>query len=67
MLVVVVTALVMTPLILGGVYLGLYVGGQLGYWRLVLPIAFSTAGFIAGMAIIFRVIKAVVARTDRTS
>jgi hypothetical protein len=58
------TALVMTPLVLGGVVLGFYVGGAVGYSQSVLAIAFSTAGFVAGMAIIFRVIKAVVARTD---
>jgi hypothetical protein len=63
LLVVLVTALVMTPLILGGVFLGLYVGGQIGYSKSVLAIAFSTVGFVAGMFIIFGVIKEVVAGT----
>lgn len=63
-MVVLATALVMTPLVIGGVFLGFYVGGAVGYSESVLAIAFSTVGFIAGMAIIFRVIKSVVARTD---
>lgn len=63
-IVVLATALVMTPLVLGGVFLGFYVGESVGYSQGVLAIAFSTVGFVAGMAIIFRVIKAVVARTD---
>jgi hypothetical protein len=62
LIVVVTTALVLTPLILAGVLLGFYVGDQVGYSRSVLAIAFSTAGFLAGMAIIWRVIQAVSAR-----
>lgn len=62
--VVLATALVMTPLVLGGALLGLYVGDAVGYSKSLLAIVFSTAGFIVGMAVIFRVIKAVVARTD---
>jgi len=58
------TALVITPLVLLGVYLGYYVGGAAGYSKSVLAIAFSTAGFLAGMAILFRVIRSVVAWTD---
>ncbi len=64
LIVVAATALVMTPLVLGGALLGFYVGGAVGYSQSVLAIAFSTVGFVAGMAIIFRVIKAVVDRTD---
>lgn len=64
LIVVLATALVMTPLVLGGVLLGFYVGGAVGYSPSVLAIGFSTVGFVAGMAIIFRVIKAVVAGTD---
>ena len=62
--VVLVTAFVMTPLVLGGALLGFYVGGQVGYSGSVLAIAFSTVGFVIGMIVIFRVIKAVVARAD---
>jgi len=62
--IVVVTALVLTPLILGGALLGYYVGDAVGYSGSVLAIAFSTVGFVAGMFVIFLVIKAVVARTD---
>jgi F0F1-type ATP synthase assembly protein I len=64
LIVVLVTALVLTPLILGGVLLGFYLGDLMGYSRSVLAIAFSTAGFLAGMAIIFRVIRLVVEKTD---
>ena len=65
LIVVVTTALVLTPLILGGVLLGFYVGGQMGYSGSILAIAFSTVGFVAGMAVIWRVIKAVVGWTNR--
>ncbi len=64
LIVVLATALVMTPLILGGVLLGFYVGDAVGYSRSILAIAFSTAGFVIGMVVIFRVIRAVVAGTD---
>ena len=65
LIVVVTTALVLTPLILGGVLLGFYVGGQVGYSGSILAIAFSTVGFVAGMVVIWRVIKAVVGRMNR--
>jgi NADH:ubiquinone oxidoreductase subunit K len=65
LIVVLATALVMTPLILGGVFLGFYIGDAVGYSRSIFAIAFSTAGFIAGMAILFRVIREVVERSDR--
>jgi F0F1-type ATP synthase assembly protein I len=64
LIVILTTALVLTPLILGGVYLGYYVADSVGYSRSVLAIAFSTIGFVAGMFVIFRVIKVVVARTE---
>jgi len=62
LIVVVTTALVLTPLILAGVFLGFYVGDQVGFSRSILAIAFSTVGFLAGMAIIWRVIRSVSAR-----
>ena len=62
LIVVVATALVLTPLVLGGVFLGFYIGDAIGYSKSILAIAFSTAGFIAGMAILFRVIYKVAAR-----
>jgi hypothetical protein len=65
--VVVATAFVMTPLILGGALLGFYVGGAVGYPGSILAIAFSTVGFVVGMAIIFWVIKEVVSWADRTT
>jgi hypothetical protein len=65
--VVVATAFVMTPLILGGAFLGFYVGGAVGYSGSILAIAFSTVGFVVGMAIIFWVIKEVVSWAGRTT
>ena len=62
--VVLATAFVMTPLILGGAFLGFYVGGAVGYSGSVLAIIFSTVGFVAGMLVIFRVIKVVVTWAD---
>jgi NADH:ubiquinone oxidoreductase subunit K len=53
------TAVVLIPLVLGGVFLGFYVGDAVGYSKSVMAIAFSTAGFIAGIAILFKVIRAV--------
>jgi galactitol-specific phosphotransferase system IIC component len=47
-----------------GVYLGYYVGGAAGYSKSVLAIAFSTAGFLAGIAMLSRVIRLVVAWTE---
>jgi len=66
-IVVLATALVMTPLILGGVLLGFYVGGSTGYPKDILAIAFSTVGFVVGMLIIFRVIKVVVPGVETPS
>ena len=60
LVVVLATPVVLIPLVLGGVFLGFYVGDSVGYSKSVMAIAFSTAGFIAGMAILFRVIRAVV-------
>ena len=65
LIVVVTTALVLTPLILGGALLGFYIGGQVRYSGSTLAIAFSTVGFVAGMALIWRVIKVLVGRMDR--
>ena len=65
LIVVVVTALVLTPLILGGAILGLYMGGQVGYSGSILAIAFSTVGFVVGMLVVWKVIRAVAGSTDR--
>jgi hypothetical protein len=67
LIVVLATALVLTPLILGGALLGFYLGGEAGYSGSVLAIVFSTAGFVVGMLVIWRVIKAVVVRADGPS
>ena len=67
LIVVLTTALVLTPLILGGALLGLAVGPQVGYSGTILAIAFSTLGFVIGMVVIWRVIKAVVGGTERST
>jgi len=64
LVVVIATALVITPLVLLGIYLGYYVGGETGYSKSVLAIAFSTAGFLGGMAVVFRAIRWVVTWTE---
>jgi F0F1-type ATP synthase assembly protein I len=66
LMVVLATALVLTPLVLFGVFLGFYVGDALGTSRSVLAIAFSTVGFLAGIFILLRVIGAVVSLVDRS-
>jgi hypothetical protein len=58
------TPLVIAPLVLLGVYLGFYVGDETGYSRTILAIAFSTVGFLASIAILVKVITAVVARSS---
>ena len=63
LIVILTTALVLTPLILGGALLGFYVGPQIVYSGTILAIAFSTIGFVIGMVVIWTVIKAVVGRT----
>jgi len=65
--VVLATALVITPLVLLGILAGYYVGGAVGYSKSILAIAFSTAGFLAGMAILLRVIGFVVSWVERES
>lgn len=65
LIVILTTALVLTPLILGGALLGFYVGPQIGYSGTILAIAFSTIGFVIGMVVIWTVIKAVVGRTPQ--
>lgn len=58
------TALVITPLVFLGVCLGYHVGDAVRYSKSVLAIIFSTVGFLAGMAILFKVIRSTVAWTD---
>jgi len=67
LVVVAVTALVLTPLVLLGVYLGYYVGDQVGYSKGAFAIAFSTVGFLAGITMVFRVIKSVAKWAGRSS
>lgn len=66
LVVVLATALVLTPLVLGGVFLGFYVGDETGYSRDIMAIAFSTAGFLVGMAVLWKVVAAVSRRVTPT-
>ena len=60
------TAVVVTPLVLLGVYLGYYVGSVVGYSGSIMAIAFSTAGFLAAIAILSKTIVKMVAREARS-
>lgn len=62
LLVMALTAIVVTPLVLAGVYLGYYVGGIVGFSGSIMAIAFSTAGFLAAIAILIKAIVWLVAR-----
>lgn len=55
------TAAVVTPLVLGGVYLGYYIGSQVGFSGSIMAIAFSTVGFLAAVAILVKAIAWLVA------
>jgi hypothetical protein len=67
LLVMALTAAVVTPLVLGGVYLGYYVGPQVGFSGSIMAIAFSTAGFLAAIAILIKAIVWLVAREQPKS
>ena len=60
-----ITAAVVAPLVLGGIYLGYYVGGETGYSKSILAIVFSTLGFLAAMAIVVKAIVAIVGRSAK--
>ncbi len=62
--VLVLTPLVIAPLVLLGAYLGFYVGDVTGLSRTLLAIAFSTAGFLASIAILVKVIARIVAKSS---
>jgi F0F1-type ATP synthase assembly protein I len=63
-LVMLLTPLIVAPFVLGGVYLGFYLGDLWGYSKSILAIVFSTAGFLAAVAIVSKVITKVVARSS---
>ncbi len=65
--VIIVTPIVIAPLVLAGAYMGFYVGDEIGSSRTVLAIAFSTAGFLASIFILVRVIKWAVARDGKAT
>jgi hypothetical protein len=67
LLVVALTAVVVTPLVLGGAYLGYYVGAVLGFDGSIMAIAFSTAGFLAAIAVLIKAIVWLVAREQPKS
>ena len=58
------TAAVITPLVLLGVYLGEYVGDLVGYSKPIMGIAFSTAAFLLGIAIVIKTIMFMVTRSS---
>ena len=60
--VVVLTAAIVTPLVLGGVYLGYYVGGQVGFSGSIMAIALSTLGFLVAVLVLVKTIALLVAR-----
>ena len=62
LMVMAITALVVTPLVLGGVYLGYYVGAQVGFSGDIMAIGFSTVGFLVAMFVLIRTITWLVAR-----
>lgn len=61
------TAAVVTPLVLAGVYLGYYVGDMVGFSGSIMAIAFSTAGFLVATAILTKAIVWLVAREQPKS
>jgi F0F1-type ATP synthase assembly protein I len=64
LLVMAVTALLVAPLVLFGVYLGYYMGDLVGYSGSIMAIVFSTVGFLAAIAILMKVIVKIVARAE---
>ena len=62
LLVMALTAAVVTPLVLAGVYLGYYVGSLVGFSGSIMAIGFSTAGFLVAVAILTKTIAWLVAR-----
>jgi hypothetical protein len=67
LLVMAITAAIVTPLVLAGVYLGYYVGEQVGISGSIMAIGFSTAGFLAAIAILIKTITWLVAREEPKS
>lgn len=67
LLVIALTAIVVTPLVLAGVYLGYYVGEIVGYSGSIMAIAFSTGGFLIAIAILSKAIVKLVAREQARS
>lgn len=67
LLVMVLTAAVVTPLVLGGVYLGYYVGGAVGFSGSIMAITLSTAGFLVAVVILTKAIAWLVAREQPKS
>ena len=63
----VITAAVVTPLVLAGVYLGYYVGGLVRISGSIMAIALSTAGFLLAIAIVIKAITWLVAREQPKS
>ena len=64
--VMVLTAVVVAPLVLFGVYLGYYLGGVSGYSKSIMAIVFSTVGFLVAIAILSKAIVRIVGRSGRS-
>ena len=67
LMVMVITAAIVTPLVLGGVYLGYYVGSQVGFSGAIMAIGISTAGFLVAIFVVIRAITWLVARESAKS
>ena len=67
LLAIVITAAIVTPLVLAGVYLGYYVGGIDGVSGSIMAIALSTAGFLLAMVIDIKAITWLAAREQSKS
>jgi F0F1-type ATP synthase assembly protein I len=62
-----VTALVIGPMVLLGVYFGFYLGGVLGYSQPILAIVFSTVAFLAAVWIVIKIVVLIVKRSQPTA
>jgi F0F1-type ATP synthase assembly protein I len=67
LMVMVITAAIVAPLVLGGVYLGYYVGAQVGFSGPIMAIGLSTVGFLVAIFVVIRAITWLVAREQPKS
>jgi F0F1-type ATP synthase assembly protein I len=67
LMVMVITAAIVAPLVLGGAYLGYYVGAQVGFSGPIMAIGLSTVGFLVAIFVVIRAITWLVAREQPKS